>query len=234
MYGYRKNGLNIRTCCIIFWTVVIPTLCFGCELWILKCKDIAILEDFQRYAAKRIQRLHPKSLNITCRMSLGWIGIIRLIMVKKIMFLRTILVMDDFIPIRRVLLAKIESYPDEGTVPNPYDSPCIDLLNTCASFGLTGEIRQLAAGGVLSKARWRHIVWSRAWEDEYEEWENTDFECKSLELMGKVAHSPMYSIWWQLSDSNPSWMRQSELMVRILCKSTLLKDDDIRLKRLPL
>ena len=69
--GIRKGGLNILTCCMIFWTVVIPTLCFGCELWILEQKDIQILQSFQRYAARRIQRLHLRSLNLTSRVCLG-------------------------------------------------------------------------------------------------------------------------------------------------------------------
>ena len=232
--GIRRKGLNMRTCCIIFWTIVIPTLCFGCELWILNGKDIAILKDFQRYAAKRIQRLHPKSLNITCCMSLGWIDIIRLILVKKVMFVRTILVMDDYIPIRRVFISKLESLPGEEIIPNAHDSPCIDLLNACTTFGLVREVKRIAAGDFMSKSRWKNIVWNIAWAKEIEDWENTDFDCKSLELMGKVSRSPIYSIWWQLADTHPTWMRECELMVKILCKSTILKDDDFRLKRLPL
>ena len=112
------------------------------------------------------------------------------------MFVRTIIVMDDYIPIRRVLMDKIESYPDEGTIPNTYDIPCIDLPNACASFGLTYEVKQIAAGNFMCKARWKHIVWNCAWANENEEWENTDFECRSLELMGKFTHSPVHSIWW--------------------------------------
>ena len=84
--GIRKGGLNMLTCCIIFWSVVVPTLCFGCELWVLSVKDVQILQSFQRYAARRIQRFHSRSLNATSRVCLGWIDIIRLIMVKKLFF----------------------------------------------------------------------------------------------------------------------------------------------------
>ena len=122
------------------------------------------------------------------------------------MFVRTILVMDDYIPIRRVLMDKIESYPDEGIIPNTHDIPCIDLLNACASFGLTYEVKQKAAGNFMSKVRWKHIVWNCAWANENEKWGNTNFECRSLELMGKFTHSPVYSICWQLADSHPTWM----------------------------
>ena len=35
------------TCNLIYWTVVIPTLCFGSEIWVLKEKDIEQLQAFQ-------------------------------------------------------------------------------------------------------------------------------------------------------------------------------------------
>ena len=54
--GIRKNGINIATCNIIFWTVIIPIAIFGCELWLLDGNSINILETFRIYAGKRIQR----------------------------------------------------------------------------------------------------------------------------------------------------------------------------------
>ena len=84
--GIRKGGLNMLTCCVIFWSVDVPTLCFGCELWVMSKKDIQILQGFQRYAARRIQRFLSRSLNATSRMCLGWIDIICLIMVQKALF----------------------------------------------------------------------------------------------------------------------------------------------------
>ena len=61
----RKGGLNLNTCNVIYWSVVIPTLLFGCEIWLIKPKDIEMLNAFQRYAAWRLQRLHTRSLNAT-------------------------------------------------------------------------------------------------------------------------------------------------------------------------
>ena len=63
--GIIKGGINIRTCNVIYQSVVLPTVCFGCEVWFLKEKDEQLLLAFQRYAARRIQRLHPRSLNVT-------------------------------------------------------------------------------------------------------------------------------------------------------------------------
>ena len=98
--GIKKGGLNLSTCNLIFWTVVIPTLCFGCEIWVLKPKDIDLLKAFQRYAARRLQRFHSRSINITSYMCLGWMSIINIIKVRKIIFLRTIFTMEEYMPNR--------------------------------------------------------------------------------------------------------------------------------------
>ena len=76
-----------------------PILCFGCEVWVLKPKDIEILEALQRYAARTLLRFHPRSINITSYASLGWMIVINIIKVRKVDFLRTILAMREYMPI---------------------------------------------------------------------------------------------------------------------------------------
>ena len=54
--GIRKNGLNMMTCNRIFWQVVVPTVTFGSEVWIVSDKDEENLLKFQKYAGRRLQR----------------------------------------------------------------------------------------------------------------------------------------------------------------------------------
>ena len=229
--GMRKGGLNLSTCCMIFWTVVIPTLCFGCELWILKNRDVQILQCFQRYAARRLQRLHPRSLVSTSRICLGWLDIIRYIMAKKALFIRTVFVMKDYIPIRAVLIQKVTGMQNE-IVPNAHDSPITEILNTCITLNLMPEVRQMANGTIMSKAQWKKSVWEKAWALELEEYNS--YTDNKVELLKKVMSGPAYSVWWQMSDANHAIMKRCEIMVKLICKASALKDDDCRLKRLPL
>ena len=71
--GIRKNGITIATCNIIFWTIIIPIAIFGCELWLLDGNSIMMLETFQIYAGKRIQRFFLVNLLIYV-VSLVWGG----------------------------------------------------------------------------------------------------------------------------------------------------------------
>ena len=189
--GIRKGGLNMLTCCIIFWSVVVPTLCFGCELWVMSNKDVQILQAFQRYAARRIQRFHSRSLNATSRVCLGWIDIIRLIMVKKALFLRTIIMMEVHIPIRVVLIRRIVEFPLEGLKDNPYSSPITDILNTCASLDLTPAVKAMAAGEFYSKKRWKRLVWDNAWVQEMGKWHGHIRQMNGVNLIELGMQGPM-------------------------------------------
>ena len=44
--GSRECGLTIGTCNIIFWSLVVPTALYGCEIWHLSNGVISILESF--------------------------------------------------------------------------------------------------------------------------------------------------------------------------------------------
>ena len=68
----RTNGLTILTCNILVWYIVIPTLTYRCEIWLLSRRDIDDLISFQRYAGRRFQRLPPKSPSDICYFGLGW------------------------------------------------------------------------------------------------------------------------------------------------------------------
>ena len=231
--GIKRGGLNMATCCLIFWTVVIPTLCYGCEIWVLKPNDISLLETFQRYCAKRIQRLHPRSLNATCMMCLGWINIVRLIMVKKMMFARTIYVMDEVIPIKQVLVERTRELNGEGgLVDNPYDSPITEIINTSINLGLCEHLQNFANGNIMSKPQWKKKVWAAAWGKELEKWQEI-VDTEPLSMLRNITTGPTYSIWWQLSDLDPTLVKKCEVMVKLICKASKLKYDDPKLKRKP-
>ena len=108
--GIRKNGLNMKSCNTIFWAVIVPILTFGCEICTLSEDDKENLHAFQRYAGRRIQRFPFRSPNSTAFYGLGWPRLTTYIMVKKLLFLRTILVMDPGSVIYRILKIRLESY----------------------------------------------------------------------------------------------------------------------------
>ena len=227
--GIKKGGLNLSTINLIYWTVVIPILCFGCEIWVIKKKDEDLLTAFQRYAARRLQRFHTRSVNITSFVCLGWMGIINYIKARQVVFLRSIVVMKENMPIKGIMENRLNEF--DVFNGNPYDSPLIHILQTCYDYDLLDTVRDMFRGNIPSKAKWRRLVWDKAWAVENEWWDTKMREDRHLNLVRHVSDAPAYSVWWQIADDDMAYMRQCEVMVRILCHCTLLKEDDFRYKR---
>ena len=93
--GVKSGGLTIKACGMLFWAMVIPTVTFASELWVMNDDDIKLLEDFQIYAGRRIQRFQQSSPRETSYTSLGWLRIEIFIYVKKLLFIRSIAVLDN-------------------------------------------------------------------------------------------------------------------------------------------
>ena len=229
--GVVRGGLNLHTCCLIYWSVVFQSLCFGCEVWVIKPKDVELLQGFQRYAARRLQRLHPRSINSTSTACLGWMDIIRVIQAKKLIFVRSIACMHEFIPIRRIFIERLAEFDPDNQ--NPFDSPILDILNISRKFGLFNQIQNMFTGTPVSKLSWKKLVWERAWTLEQEQWRLNSESDKHFDLINKAMNGPNYSIWWTIADGDQSKMKQCETMVKLLTHASLLKSDDCRLKMLP-
>ena len=64
--GIRKSDLTMATCNIIFWSLVVPSATYGSEIWHLNGNSLSLLESFQLYAAKKIQRFYYRVPNACC------------------------------------------------------------------------------------------------------------------------------------------------------------------------
>ena len=94
--------LMIKVCGMIFWAMFVPHVTFACELWVLDDDDIRILEDFQTYSGRRIQRFRQSSPCATSYVGLVWIRLEIYIYVKKMLFVRSIAMLDDTSIYKRV------------------------------------------------------------------------------------------------------------------------------------
>ena len=89
----------------------------------------------------------------------------------------------------------------------------------------------MSNGRMISKAAWKKQVWEKAWQADRDEWEHEFINNRHLDLLKLYMLQPGYSIWWSISDFDRRYMRRCEVMVRIICHTSLLKGDDCRLRR---
>ena len=59
--GIKNHGLNMNTCNLLFWSLIVPITLFGSEILVLQDQDVYDLDCFQRQVGRRIQRFYPRS-----------------------------------------------------------------------------------------------------------------------------------------------------------------------------
>ena len=225
----------MRACNIIFWNLIIPILTYGAELWILKQSDIDILDKFQRYSGKRIQRFPKSTPNETSFRGLGWMRLENYIYAKKLIFIRTILIRSDECIYKKVFKMRAIAFNDDIShcMENKYDSPIFDILRIAVIYGIYPIVMNcLFNDHYYSKAQWKEIVWSTAWQVEDSDWDFCSFFYKSLETIKLTTGKAKYLSWWYVSDLFPCLIRQCETLARIVCKASRLKCDDFKFKGL--
>ena len=233
--GIRRKGLNMAICSVIFWSIVVPIAMYGCELLMLSDKSIAILENFQEHIGKRIQRLSKFAPKVFSCYTLGWIRLERLVEVKKNLLIRSILCLKEDVCVRIIFCTRASYFFDNyDEIKDAYSiSPVFDLIKTAMAFGLIDYVKNfIRYGCYISKAKWRDLVWRRAWDLEKT---YRLIQCnahRSLEYINKLCSSPMYLCWWYISDNNSNLIGICENMACVVCRGSRLKCDDVRLKSL--
>ena len=232
--GLKPGGLSMRACSLLFWSLIVPIITFSCELWVLKEQDLEIIDKFQRYAGRRVQRFPSFSPNETSYAALGWLRLENFIYVKKMLFVRTVLVLEDCSIYKTVFIKRtlefVKNIPEN--ILNKYDSPVYDILKVTIIYGLLDDIMHMIAGTrVYDKITWRNKVWKIAWEIDENDWRMKTLYFKSIRTLKEVSGTVGYSVWWRLSDDQPERVKQCEDMIKLLCGASRLKCDDPRLKR---
>ena len=146
--GVRKNGLSMRACNIIFWSVVVPVLSFGSEIWYLSESDMESINSFQRFAGRRIQRFPFRTPNSSSFYGLGWIRLTTFIMIKKLLFVMSIIRLEADNVIRMLFINSFEAFTHnrEFCRVNPYRSPVYELCKACEKFGIFNCISDIISG----------------------------------------------------------------------------------------
>ena len=232
--GIRRNGLCMSVCNIIFWSVVIPIITFGCEAWIMSDKDAENLLAFQRFAGRRVQRFHYRSPNASAFFGLGWIRIPTYVQVKKLLFVLNIVQMEVGNFFREIFTRRLDFYIQNRDIGNlnVHRSPLFDIFKVCDKFDLLVTLENMLKGHIpmYGKKAWSSLCWEKAWFYENTYWRTTAIFHKDNDLLNTVITETRYLAWWQLSDIDHSMMKVCEDLVKIICRASMLKCDDPTLK----
>ena len=158
----------------------------------------------------------------------------RYIQVKKLLFLRTVTVMDDNSICKRILNARtVEFNLDRGKSRlNENDSPIFEILNTSIDVGMFDVcMNTILNGHYYSKEKWKELVWKNVWIKEDDDIDIMYKQPSGKHLLFDIIEKPYYIIWWIISDNFPRLISMCEKMAALVCGCSLLKGHDLKLKR---
>ena len=135
---------------------------------------------------------------------------------KKLVFVKTITIMDDQSLVKNVFIARCNEFVDDidNGLTNTcrYDSPIFNMLKMAICFNILNEVMRMVNGLVVySKKQWSDLVWRKAWALEDDDWAFRSsfqkFTCRIDRTVGGVN----YLIWWQISDQYPKLLKVCDL-----------------------
>ena len=215
--GVRKNGLSMATCHIMFWTIIVPAALYRSEIWILNDKSIALIEAFQWYACKRLQRFFCKVPNAPSLCAIGWMRLEQFIYVKKMLFIRSILIHNEPTLSKEVFCERARRI-FRNPVGHNFDerySVVSDLLRVANRFGLYEEVKNMVLRDLsYSKQIWNRMVWDKAWRLEDAFWQVEFRIHRSLDILDTMGCGNRYLTWWFISDKFPNLISLYEIMAK--------------------
>ena len=194
----------------------------------MKNSDIDLLDKFQRYAGRRVQRFSKRTPNETSFTTLGWMRLESYIYGKKLLFIRTITSLEHGNLYRQVFVKRFEEFCQDPVrcSQNRYDSPIFDILRIAVIFKLFERVKGMVYNDhIYSKIVWKRAVWDSVWQVECEDWNFRVQYFHETKLLNNISKVPMYANWWLLSDSDLEYISISETMTKIICRASNLKAD---------
>ena len=148
--------------------MVVPVLTYGAEIWYLNDEDIDNILSFQRFAGRRVQRFPHRTPRSSSFYGLGRIRLTTFILIKKLLFVLSIITLEVDNVIRKVFCNSVESFTSniEQCRRNAYRSPVYEICKSCEKFGLLNMVISILKGDtpIPSKRKWSELVWRKGWE----------------------------------------------------------------------
>ena len=226
--GIRRNGLSMYTCCMIFWSIIVPIALFGCEMWVLNDCAVKAIEEFQVYAGKKIQRLFSKSPNICAFYGLGWIRLERLVEIRKLLFVRSLLALNPDDPSRSIFCSRLDDFLDdrEASLVNQHVSIVFDIFQVANTFDVLDDVTNMVRRGhVWSKYEWRKKIWEKAKCLDACMWRVNRRCYRNLDLLTGVCDQTKCLVWWDIANVDYHMLKRCETMVKIVSHSSMLRMD---------
>ena len=157
---------------------------------------------------------------------LGWMSLYTYILMMKLMFVYSIISMEDDTSLRQILKERSIDFDNnlERGMMNNLRSPTFEILKASVNLGLYEDVMNMIhRNHTRSKFEWKKVVMKKAWQMEDRFWTHQNFAFKMKNLLVKTVKHAWYLTWWFLSDICPQKINICDDLARIVCGVSKLK-----------
>ena len=175
--------------------------------------------------------IHCNNVYMMSYVTLGWLRLENFINIKKLLFIRTLMVQKEGTIHKDVFKLRLNQFIEdpEKCIENAYNSPIFEMLKVACIYEVMNDVIKMINGThYYSKGMWSMKIWEIAWKIEDIDWNFRTMYFNITKMYMEIETGPQYSVWWKIADTNPKIIRQCETMIKIVCGASKLKVDDHR------
>ena len=196
----------------IYWSVVVPKLCYGTEILELDRGCMEVMEKFHCSMAKHMQRLPKHASNSGSLMTIGWCNFKSHCNFLKLVFLWQLLTLPMSSVYKSVCIKRLCYMLYSGAVCK---GPLNCIVKVCKEYGLFGILRMaIESGEYMRKHEWKLHVKDCINELDGKRLKTKCLMYNNLKLLD-MRDSNM-CVWWIHSSYSCKFTKQNEYIIRLL------------------
>ena len=208
-------GFDVVTLSKLYWTICVPKLLYGVEVWQPSKTSMASLETVHCEIGKCIQGMSRNTAGPACYILLGWLPLYAQIDIRRLIFILALLRLP-FDTVCNKLAIRMWSR-SRCTDASSLCSPLGRIYEIARKYGLLDAVHQMLDTGLLpSKLSWRQTVKQAVHSHYTRQWMAECMLYSSLELLAQVVDKVHLSIWWTVGRRNPNSRKQCKTIVKLL------------------
>ncbi len=213
--GHSSGGLNPLTASKLYWSVCLPSMAYGLEVWNLG-KDFVRLEKAHIGFGKKIQGLPEHTSEPAALSMIGWLSLECYVEILKVLFLWRILLLPVNNIYRKIVISRLCSFFEHPA--NRWEGPTYNMYKIFIKYGLDKELRKSILHSQYDslmnvKKRVRTLVWY--WYKN--KWKISCQMYKKLEFFRSIVTDFTQSFWWKLAKENSTKVKHYKRVVKLLC-----------------
>ena len=210
--GSKSVPVTPKTSSKIYWSVVVPKLCYGTEVLDLDNGSTDVMEQFHCNMAKHMQRLPKNASNLGSLLTIGWENLQSHCNFLKLLFLLQILMLPISSVYKSLCIKRLCYIIYSGAVCK---GPLNGIINVCKEYGLFGMTKMaVESGDYMQRKVWKQYVKDYVSELERKRIKTKCMMYNNLKLLD-VRDFKM-CVWWTHSSHNCNFIKQNEYIVRLL------------------